>query len=293
MNMIKRIFIYLNEMFPIPAFVASIISALAIELVYLRLYDIRPAWGLPLFLPGLVITFVSLLIRVMDEFKDFQDDLNNFPERPLPSGRVKKKDLVILGIFCAIMIIALSSTSISLLIWGILTLGFTGLMLKWFFIEDIMRKSLPLAFITHHPIVLFNFVYLIVACMQMNSSVGWDKWYYIVPVCLIYTNWEVMRKIRAPEQETSYTTYSKIMGPRPAIMVALVLQLIFIITVLRIFAELGSPVFVRIIFVLLQLALAFPGMRFLFTLKLKGPLKPNSEGQILVVLGFLLAAALI
>lgn len=291
--MIKRIAIYLNEMFPITAIIASIISALAVELVYLRLYGIRMSWGLPLFLPGLVITLVSLLIRVMDEFKDFQDDLKNFPNRPLPSGRVKKSDLMALGIFCVVMVVFLSSTSVPLLIWGLITLAFTGLMLKWFFIEDIMRKSLPLAFITHHPIVIFNFLYLIIACMQFDSRVGWDKWYYIIPVCLMYTNWEVMRKIRAPEQETSYTTYSKIMGPRPAMLTALSLQLVFIATVFLIFQELVTPWFVRISFVLIQLVLAFHGIRFLFTLKLKSPLKPNAEGQILVVLGFLLAAALL
>lgn len=291
--MIKRVGIYLDEMFPVTAIIGSIISALAVELVYFRLYDVRVPWSIQLFLPGIVLTCISLLIRIMDEFKDFQDDLTNFPQRPLPSGRVKKSDLIRLAIFCIFMVIFLSSTSMSLLVWGIVTLVFTGLMLKWFFIEDIMRKSLPLAFITHHPIVIFNFVYLILACKEINGQVGWDKWHYVIPLCLIYTNWEVMRKIRAPEQETVYTTYSKIFGARPAIGAALLLQIIFITTVMMIFRELGTPWFVQIVFMLIQLALAFPGIKFLFTLKLKNPLKPNAEGQILAVVGFLLAAALL
>lgn len=291
--MIKRIGIYLNEMFPVTAIIGSIISALSVELVYLRLYGVKPAWSIQLLLPGIVLTCISLLIRIMDEFKDFQDDLMNFPGRPLPSGRVKRTDLISLAIFCILMVIFLSSTSVPLLVWGLITLGFTGLMLKWFFIEDIMRKSLPLAFITHHPIVIFNFVYLILACIQIDSRVGWDKWYYIIPLCLIYTNWEVMRKIRAPEQETGYTTYSKIFGPRPAIGIALILQLIFITTVMVIFHDLSTPWFVQVVFMLIQLALAFSGIKFLFTLKLKSPLKPNAEGQILAVVGFLLASALL
>lgn len=291
--MLKRIFIYLNEMFPFSAIIGSILTAVAVQLIYLRLYGVTVTNYLPLIVPALVLTFVSLLIRVMDEFKDYHDDLTNFPDRPLPSGRVKKSDLKALGFFCVFAIVFLSLTSTKLLIWALITLGFTFLMLKWFFIESIMRKSLPLAFITHHPIVLFNFVYLIIACTHMGPAVNFDKAFYILPLCLIFTNWEVVRKIRAPEQETSYTTYSKIFGPRPAIIIALILQVIFIGTVYSIFHQLQSPWYLRLVFGVLQFLLVAPSVYFLFSLKLPKPLKPYAETQILVVVGSLLAAALL
>lgn len=291
--MLKRIAIYLNEMFPITAIMGSILTALAVQLTYLRLFDIRPASALPLIVPALVLTSVSLLIRIMDEFKDYQDDLTNFPERPLPSGRVLKKDLLGLGIFCVMLILFLSMTSTKLLIWAIITLCFSFLMLKWFFIESIMRKNLPLAFITHHPIVLFNFVYLLIACTQMNPSVNFGKALYILPVCLIFTNWEIARKIRAPEQETSYTTYSKIWGPRPAALVTLILQSIFTGAVLVILDALDTNMILRAAFGAIQLALIFPTIQFLFTLKLKRPLRPFAETQILFVVLTLLIAAVI
>ncbi len=291
--MLKRIGIYLNEMFPLSAFVGSILTAVAVELTYLRLYGLKPQSIFQLMVPAIVLTAVSLLIRIMDEFKDYQDDLTNFPNRPLPSGRVLKKDLLALGYFCVMLILFLSMTSIQLLIWGLVTLLFTGLMLKWFFIEDQMRKSLPLAFISHHPIVLFNFIYLLIACMQMNPAVGWNNAVYILPICLIFTNWEIVRKIRAPEQETSYTTYSKIFGPRPAIVIALILQLIFSITVYQIFNRLGTPVIFRSLFLIVQAVLLSPSLTFLSTLKLPRPLKPFAEAQILVVVISLLVAALL
>lgn len=291
--MINRIAIYLNEMFPLTAIIGCVITAVAIQLTYLRLYDTRPSTVLPLIIPAIVLTCVSLLIRIMDEFKDYQDDLTNFPNRPLPSGRVKKNDLIALGIFCVLSIIFLSLTSTTLLLWAIMTLGFTFLMLKWFFIEKIMRNSLPLAFITHHPIVLFNFVYLLLACMQMNSSVGWEMVWYILPICLIFTNWEIVRKIRAPEQETGYTTYSKIMGPRPAILLAIALQLTFNFTVFAIFAKLQTSHYFQMAFVVAQAILMGPSFSFLFRLKLPKPLKPFAEGQILVVVISLLTAALL
>lgn len=291
--MLKRIAIYLNEMFPVSSFIGSILTAVAVQMTYLRLYDLRPDSYARLIVPGLVLTFVSLLIRIMDEFKDYLDDLTNFPNRPLPSGRVKKSDLIALGWFCVFMVLFLSLTSTKLLIWAILTLGFTFLMLKWFFIESIMRKSLPLAVATHHPIVLFNFVYLLIACSQFYPGVTMEKALYILPLCLIFTNWEVERKIRAPEQETSYTTYSKIFGPRPAILIALFLQACFIATVFAIFQKLNTPIWLQALFGIVQAVLVFPGLRFLFTLKLPKPLKPLAEAQILAVVVTLFVAALV
>lgn len=291
--MLRRIAVYLNEMFPLSSFIGSVLTAFAIQLTYLRLYDSRPGSLLPLIVPGLVLTFVSLLIRIMDEFKDYQDDLTNFPMRPLPSGRVLKKDLQALGFFCVFMVIFLSLTSLKLLAWGLITLFFTFLMLKWFFIESIMRKNLPLAFITHHPIVLFNFVYLLLACMEFNQNVTMSEAVYILPICLMFTNWEVVRKIRAPEQETSYTTYSKIMGPRPAMLTGLLLQFIVIGTVFIIFQKLGTPSYLQALFALAQIIIVSPSVYFLFTLKLPRPLKQFAEAQILTVVVTLLSAALL
>jgi hypothetical protein len=116
---------------------------------------------------------------------------------------------------------------------------------------------------------------------------------YILPVCLIFTNWEFVRKIRAPEQETAYTTYSKIMGPRAAILLALTIQGIFTATVFAIFNELNTPYLLRTFFGAAQIVMVFPSVLFLLTLRLKRPLKPFAEAQILLVVITLLAAALL
>ena len=170
-------------MFPLSAIAGSMITAVSIQLIYLKLFGVRPTSIPALCIPGIVITSISLLIRIMDEFKDYEDDLTNFPTRPLPSGRVKKNDLKVLGIACVFLILFLSVQSIKLLFWATITLAFTFLMLKWFFIESIMRKNLPLAFITHHPIVLFNFIYLLLACTVFDDRVTLEKAWMILPIC--------------------------------------------------------------------------------------------------------------
>lgn len=291
--MFKRLLIYFNEMFPVPAVIGTIFTGVAIELIYLRLFDIKPELSLHLVLPGIFLMCISLLVRVMDEFKDFQDDLTNFPHRPLPSGRVKPRDLKFLGWGCVFLAVFVSLFSTKLLLWSLVVLIYAALMLKWFFIEPIMRKSLPLAFISHHPIVLLNFIYVLLFCGVLYPQVDLSKWYYVLPICLIFTNWEVLRKIRAPEQETGYTTYSKIFGPRVAISIALILQIIFNVDVICIMNEVGSPLFLKIVYLLIQLILSYPSIKFLFTLKLKSLLKPNADAQILVVISFIFAAALL
>ena len=288
--MFKRIAIYLNEMFPITSFLGTMLTAFALQLTYLRLFSLPNQFHYQMLLSGIVITSVTLLIRIMDEFKDFEDDKRNFPLRPLPSGKVLPSDLKILAGLCVTLILLLSLTSKNLFIFSLLTLGFTLLMLKWFFIENKMRKSLPLALATHHPIVIFNFVYLILGMIETFPELNWSKIFFILPIALIFTNWEIARKIRTPEEETGYTTYSKIWGPRTAISGCLLLQLAYTSTIFLNFYHLGTPWFLQIVFFILMLVLLFPSVRFLVNLQLKAPLKTNAESQILLILGFLIAA---
>jgi hypothetical protein len=136
-------------------------------------------------------------------------------------------------------------------------------------------------------------MYLMIACMQMYPGVDLRQAYKILPIVLMFTNWELVRKIRSPQQETAYTTYSKIMGPRLAAAVAIALQLIFISTVLLIFRELHKPLWLVASFSLLQLLLLAPSVYFLLSLRLPRPLKPMAEAQILLVVGGLLVAAML
>ena len=287
--MLKRISVYLNEMFPITSFVGTMMTAFAFQMTYLRLYGLPAQFHYQMLLSAIVITAVTLLIRIMDEFKDFEDDKRNFPYRPLPSGKVYQKDLKILGGVCIGLVVFLSMTSLNLFLYGLCTLGYTYLMLKWFFIEGRMRVSLPLALASHHPIVLFNMVYLLLSMILTFQGLGWNKAWMILPIAFIFTNWEISRKIRMPKDETAYTTYSKIWGPRAAIVICLALQFIYTGSLFLIFSELQTPVFVRIVFGILMLVMFIPSVRFLINLQLKAPLKTNAESQILLIVGFMMA----
>lgn len=289
--MLKRIGIYLNEMFPFTSFLGTMLTAFAFQLIYLRLNGVGVNFHYQMILSGIVITGVTLLIRVMDEFKDYEDDLRNYPNRPLPSGRINRKDLKILGGLCILSVLVFSLCHLNTFLFSLVLLGFTFLMLKWFFIENKMRQSLPLALISHHPIVLLNIMYLIISMMETFPESHWRNGLLVLPISLIFTNWEFSRKIRMPESETEYTTYSKIWGPKKAAAVCLLVQSTYTATVFAIFSKLSTPLYFRIIFALLMLVLMSPMIKFFFTLKLKGPLKTNAENQIIMVLITLIVAS--
>ena len=102
--MIKRLNIYFKEMYPIipRLFLGALIF---LEIYFIVLLN----HGVTTFNIGIqeivcAFTVFSFLcwLRIADDFKDYELDCRLFPERPLPSGKVKKTDL---KIFVSILIL--------------------------------------------------------------------------------------------------------------------------------------------------------------------------------------------
>ncbi|MFY7994046.1 MAG: hypothetical protein ACOVP4_12180 [Bacteriovoracaceae bacterium] len=289
--MFSRLIIYLREMFPISNFVGTLLTAVTIQLVALRLSGLPAHFSVMLILPAVSLTCFSLLIRVMDEFKDYEDDLKNFPGRPLPSGRVYKSDLHVLGWLTVVTALFFSCISMVTLKAALIVLFYSFLMLKWFFMEKTIRKSLPLALISHHPVVFLHFGYLLVSLGAWNASFNLEKGLLVMPLLFIFTNWELSRKIRMPSEETAYTTYSKIWGPRAAVIITLLFQVIVQATIYFIFDKMKTPLIFAGVYYFIYFVLMLPYLKFLFNLKLDSPLKKAAESQILFVVGSLLLTA--
>lgn len=289
--MFSRLLIYFREMFPVSNFAGTLLTAVTIQLIALRLSGLPVQFSMMLILPAVALTCFSLLIRVMDEFKDYEDDLKNFPGRPLPSGRVYKSDLHVLGWVTVVTALFFSCISLITLKAALIVLFYSFLMLKWFFIEKTIRKSLPLALLTHHPVVFLHFGYLLISIGAWNASFNLKEGLLVMPLLLIFTNWELSRKIRMSNEETAYTTYSKIWGPRVAVGITLFLQLAVQVTIYFIFTKIKTPLIFVGVYYFIYMVLILPYLKFLFTLKLDSPLKKAAESQILFVVGSLLLTA--
>jgi 4-hydroxybenzoate polyprenyltransferase len=90
----------------------------------------------PDILPGVTtLVLMFLYYRIQDEFKDQETDRRFFPNRPVPSGRVRLQDLKILMWISIALMVAIN------IFWGaalgmfFVFLGFSVLMHFWFFMK--------------------------------------------------------------------------------------------------------------------------------------------------------------
>lgn len=288
--MLNRVVIYLKEMFPVLHISGTIIYASG----FIWLQTVLNRESLPSFMHFAVgsislLCFV-LLIRIMDEFKDYEDDLKNFPDRPLPSGRVLKSDLKALGFGCFFLPLLLNLfISTDALIWTLIVLGFSLLMLKWFFIESTMRKSLPLALISHHPIVFIHLIYLFSVFKAAVPEANLLYLGTIIPIGLLSTNWEFSRKLRAPKEETEYTTYSKIWGVKAATSAAIITQLLSFSLLVYFIGTMTVPLSLWVVFGFVYLSITFQYVQFYHNPKNGLALKSKAENMSLITQLFILS----
>ena len=95
------------------------------------------------------------------DFKDYELDCRLFKERPLPSGRVTKKDL---GIFAGILIAFTVLLNVLLMrnfVFCLILYSYGSLMAVWFFQKHKIQKSLPMALVTHNPVQMIMNIYII------------------------------------------------------------------------------------------------------------------------------------
>ncbi|MBQ8966887.1 prenyltransferase [Ruminococcus sp.] len=232
--MLKRLNIYFKEMYPLlPRLILGIIVFGEIYFIVLLNHGVTKFnIGIPEFVGAFTVFSFLCWLRIADDFKDYELDCRLFAHRPLPSGRVTKKDL---AIFCGCLI---ALTAVLNLVFMnnfpfFLFLYIYGtLMSLWFFSKKKIQKSLPLALVTHNPVQMIMNIYIIsFAIIKYDLKIVTLQ--NIMAVMTLYFPaliWEVTRKIRAPKDETEYVTYSKLFGYKKAATFALVVTILDIIT---------------------------------------------------------------
>ena len=232
--MFKRLNIYFKEMYPIIPrfFLAAIIVTEIYFLVALNNGIMDFNIGVQEIVAIYTIFAFLMWLRIADDFKDYETDKKLFKERPLPSGKVKKKDLFIICLIVESIAIILNLIYMNNVIFFVVLYLYGLLMQKWFFEKDKIQKSLILALITHNPVQIFMNIYIVsFVCFKYNIKLLQIS--TILAVLTLYFPaliWEVSRKIRAPKDENEYETYSKIFGYKKATKFVLTLTIIDIIT---------------------------------------------------------------
>ena len=227
----RRMKIYTSEMFPISPrlFLAALLYLSSVAFLG-RIHNAEiPFFSIATPIGIWSVFALLFILRMMDELKDLKIDRELFPHRPIASGRVLDSDLHFM--LCAVIVLYLAANLLILeSFWmAVAVLGYAGLMFRFFFIPQILRKYLLLNLITHNPIapILLFYIQVLSAAVQTwpLRSLAWK------PVLLFILGswspllaWEIARKIRAPEEENEYVTYSQIFGRCGAVLVAAGIQ---------------------------------------------------------------------
>ena len=232
--MLKRLHIYFKEMYPIPS--RLLLGAMVfLEIHFIVLLNN----GVSSFRIGIqecvcAFTVFSFLcwLRIADDFKDYELDCRLFAHRPLPSGRVKKKDLAIFVSILIAVTLLLNLLFMNNFLFCLFLYTYGSLMAIWFFQKHKIQKSLPLALVTHNPVQMIMNIYIISFTVIKYDLPAFSLTTVMAAFTLYFPAliWEVTRKIRAPKDETEYVTYSKLFGYKKATNFALLVTLIDIAT---------------------------------------------------------------
>ncbi len=231
---LKRLYIYQKEMYPvIPRLLLGFIVFAEIHFIVLLNHGVTQFnLGIQEIVGGFTVFSFLFWLRIADDFKDYELDCRLFADRPLPSGRVKKKDLAIfVGILIAVTLV-LNAIFMNNFIFCIILYTYGSLMAVWFFQKHKIAKSLPLALVTHNPVQLLLNIYVISFTIIKYQIRVFDL-YNVLAVFTLYFPaliWEVSRKIRAPKDETEYVTYSKLFGYKKSTVFVLIMTIVDIIT---------------------------------------------------------------
>ncbi|MCH7685208.1 MAG: UbiA family prenyltransferase [Planctomycetes bacterium] len=168
-------------------------------------------------------------LRVFDDHKDYAEDCRYYPNRVLQQGVVTLHELKVMGGIAIAMEFLLGALwSTASLVSVLFAFCFSLLMFKEFFAKDWLKRHFLVYASTHMLIIpLFAIVVFSFATRRYPwEAPGWF-WLYSFVGFFVAFNWEVSRKIRAPEEEIEgVNSYTKIFGTYGAAYVVLLMRVI-------------------------------------------------------------------
>lgn len=222
MNFIKKWYTYQKERFPILIY-GSYMLVVVLSVFFITSYfkyqndfsKDKLQWIL--IIPMFAVAFLQfLMIRIVDEFKDYEEDCKYRPYRPVPRGLVSLKELGFIFAICAITQLVISivySNYISLIaVWL-----FFIVMSKGYFMKKFINKHLLIEVALDELLMPILVIYLI-GFIDINVLHDF-QFIYIFLVLTYVIAWivEIARKIRCKDdEEEGVRTYTAVLGIKNA-----------------------------------------------------------------------------
>ncbi len=228
----RRLKAYLDERFPLFSHISMVVIYFLANQFLAQVLG-RPGEALQIgwFTPvGMLFLFcIFFHLRVFDEHKDYALDIVHYPDRILSRGLITLTHLKILGgVTIAVeLCCALFSGFDAVVAVGIAVL-FSWIMLHEFFVPRWLRAHFILYAIAH--MLIMPLITATIFSFTMKRpfwEAPWLFWAYAVADFLAFSNWEISRKIRMPEDEIEgVDSYSGHLGLFTAGYVAMMLRVL-------------------------------------------------------------------
>jgi hypothetical protein len=232
---VGRAFRYLNTMFP-PATLVPMGAAkfLSIYFALQALAGMGPLrLGAPATLGAATTVLWMLLVRLQDDITDAPADVRlgragdpRYRSRPIVTGEITLSELRSLRLVAVGLLVALNVAfggTVTILAFAGGT-AITWLGFQWFFIPALARNPTPLAYLARKALTVLFGLYATAVFIDAFRPAGLTLW--VVPLvlapCAEVAAWEAARKIRVPDDETEYGTYSKVLGWRAAALLPVI-----------------------------------------------------------------------
>jgi len=168
---------------------------------------------------GCLVTWsFFLLLRVLDEHKDYELDCHNHPQRVLQSGLINLGHLKIAGLLAVVAQLCWSlwldgGIGQVTIAWAVM-LGWTSLMAKEFFIPDWLNRHLTW-YAVSHMLVMPLIVWWLANLAQPGCALTGELKMMMAQAFISGFCFEITRKTKGPEEERdSVESYSRIFGTR-------------------------------------------------------------------------------
>lgn len=199
-------------------------------------------------IPMFIVAFLQfLMVRITDEFKDYEEDCKYRPYRPVPRGLITLKELKILFIICAILQVLITfmfnrgGLILLAIVWA-----FSGLLSKDFFIKKVLDKHMLFGVFLDEmlmPIlVLYLSSYIIIPDMCMNALIFSNLGEILLISYLVSWAVEIARKIRCKEdEEEGVKTYTAVFGIGKATLILIILETLLMLLQIKVLGKAHLP----------------------------------------------------
>jgi len=159
---------------------------------------------------------VFLMLRIFDEHKDYVQDLHNYPDRVLQSGRITLGHLKILGLMAIVLQAGYSMTCDNgagmVTFYWLMVFGWSLLMAVEFFVPRWLNSHLAV-YAASHMLVMPLIMAWLMRIGASGSALTAAAWWLILLAFFAGCTYELTRKAWGAEEERdSVASYARLLG---------------------------------------------------------------------------------